>query len=101
MPNNAARIRSGRKERPGSGQTPAAVVLHISKSEERKDGRRRSVCRYRKSGLFIHHPVSVPYPLTAPAVIPSMICFWKMTKRIITGRAEMLAPAIRCPQSID
>ena len=45
----------------------------------------------------LSHSFNIPffyYPLTAPAVIPSMIYFWKIRKIINIGRIPNMDPAI-------
>ena len=42
----------------------------------------------------------ISHPFTDPAVIPPTICFWVRIKIKITGSEDMVAVAIRPPQSV-
>ena len=54
-----------------------------------------------KNVLFCNEIIYNNYSLIAPAVKPFIICFWKIKNIIIIGIADIDAPDIRCPQSID
>src|SRR5581483_6666351 len=78
----------------------ASHVAHDPNAEVRAAGARRA--RVEGHLWILAHSelmVNTTQPLTAPAVSPNMIRFWTSRKKMITGIAVSVEPAMSAPQS--
>src|SRR5437870_639537 len=67
--------------------------------EPAEDPRRRLEAGEAREDAARREPLEA-HPRTAPAVSPNAIRFWTKRKKITTGIAVSVAPAIRPPQSV-